>query len=191
MNRRKALKIGGILGGLGLLSGSAYLTFFNIDEPENSYFSDHSALLAELVESIIPETHTPGAKRANVHLYVIGLLDNCSTKKERSSFYNGLENLKSYCTTQYDTNFINCTPSQRNTVITYFENKGEISAGIVGKIRKKILGEPFFSLLKKYTIDGYCVSQLGATQNLRYEQVPRVYEACIPYQAGQASWATK
>lgn len=191
MNRRKALKIGGILGGIGLLSGSAYLTFFNIDQPENNYFSDHIALLAELVESIIPETDTPGAKRANVHLYVAGLLENCSTNKERSSFYNGLENLKSYCTTEYGTSFMDCTSIQRNTVITYFENKGEIGQGIVGKIRKKILGEPFFSLLKRYTIDGYCVSHLGATQNLRYEQVPRVYEACIPYREGQASWATK
>lgn len=191
MHRRKVLKVFGVLGGVSLLSGSAYLTFFNVDEPVKNYFSDHKDLLAELVECIIPETDTPGAKRANVHLFVIGLLENCSTKKEKSNFYNGLENMQSYCTLKYGTDFMNCTADQRIDAMTYFEGKGELGIGIIGKVRKKILGEPFFGLLKRYTIQGYCNSRLGATQNFRYDRIPVHYEPCIDYIPEQSSWSTK
>ncbi|WP_214226804.1 gluconate 2-dehydrogenase subunit 3 family protein [Pedobacter sp. B4-66] len=191
MNRRKVLKIGGIAGFSGLFSFSIYKAIFELDHPYKEYFSEHKILLAEVVDCIIPETQSAGAKAAGVHIFIIGILENCASEVEKSNFYKGLEELKRYSINEYGSSFMNCNEKQRDEIITYFENKGEIKAGIVGKIRKKVLGEPFFSLLKRYTIDGYCNSYLGASRNLKYDKIPHTYEPCISYRQGEPSWATK
>jgi hypothetical protein len=191
MNRRKVLKIGGLLGFSGLLSFSVYKNFFSFPDIKKDYFSLQKALLSELVDCIIPETDTPGAKQAEVHLFVIDVLENCASSTERRNFYKGIEELKSFCLSEYGKSFEMCNAEERFRVMAYFENSGKMVSGILGKIQKKVLGESFFNLLRKYTVNGYCTSFLGATQNLRYDYIPQTYEACISYKQGEPSWATK
>ncbi|PTS91699.1 hypothetical protein DBR11_28545 [Pedobacter sp. HMWF019] len=191
MNRRGSLKI---LGFLGLTGIASFLTYkYNLSHPnfEPGYLLGEKALLAELVEIIIPETDTPGAKSAMVHLFVIEMVENCTSAKEKGIFYRGMESLKAYCKQEHGRDFMNCKEWERQAIISHFEKHDSLSAGLMGKVEKKLFGEPFFSLLKRYTINGYCVSFLGATRNFRYDPVPVVFKACIPYTAGEPSWATK
>lgn len=191
MNRRKALKISGVLGVSSILSFSVYKSYFSFPDIKVGYFPSQKALLSELVDCIIPETNTPGAKSAEVHLFVIDMLENCSSSTERRNFYKGIEELKSFCLSEYDKTFEMCNNEERFAVVARFENSGKMVSGIMGKIQKKILGESFFNLLRRYTVNGYCTSFLGATQNLRYDYIPQTFEACIGYKQGEPSWATK
>jgi hypothetical protein len=47
----------------------------------------------------------------------------------------------------------------------------------------------FFKLVKDYTMTGYFLSEIGATQALAYEQVPGGYWGDLPLQPGQKAWA--
>ncbi|HLX67414.1 MAG TPA: gluconate 2-dehydrogenase subunit 3 family protein, partial [Puia sp.] len=62
---------------------------------------------------------------------------------------------------------------------------------IIGKAQEVYLGRSFFTTLKKYTVEGYCTSQAGATRGLSYLYVPGSFHSCIPLQPGQRSWATR
>lgn len=191
MNRRKALKIAGILGAGATVAYLGNEFYFKSPNVESAYMSSKLLLVAELVECIIPQTDTPGAKEALVHNFVINVIQNCTSQNEQKRFWNGLDDLESYCTDQFDKQFIHCSENQKNTVVAYFEKRGRLFPGLMGKIERKIFGQPFFALLKNYTINGYCISFLGATQNFRYDAVPMNFSACIPYTPGTPSWATK
>jgi hypothetical protein len=61
---------------------------------------------------------------------------------------------------------------------------------MLNKINKKLFGESFFFKLKELTIEGYCLSQPGATIGLAYDYIPGKYEGCTPLKPNQKSWAT-
>lgn len=47
----------------------------------------------------------------------------------------------------------------------------------------------YFRMMRELTLLGYFTSEIGATQALRYQQVPGRYDACVPYKKGDKLWA--
>jgi len=47
----------------------------------------------------------------------------------------------------------------------------------------------FFKILKDYTLTGYFLSEVGATQALAYERVPGGFWGDLPLKPGQKAWA--
>ncbi len=45
--------------------------------------TDQEKLIAELSETIIPKTDTPGAKDVYAHLFVLKMVDDCYEKKDQ------------------------------------------------------------------------------------------------------------
>jgi hypothetical protein len=191
VNRRAYLKNIFILGALGTASISVFKVL-KADTPVDPHvFIRQGDLLADLVEMIIPATDTPGAKEAGVHGYIINVMTNCREPKVQIKFMNGLEDLNTYSLNNYDSPFLKCTIDQKTEILNYFEAHGEYKNRLLNKINNKLLGRPFFSTLKDLTIQGYCSSELGATQGLAYDYIPGTYSACIPILKNQKSWATK
>lgn len=154
-------------------------------------FLVYKELIAELSETIIPKTDTPGAKDAGVENYIINVLVNCTGQVEQNKFLNGLIDLQDYTQKKFNKSYFKCNLNERTFILTHFEDKGVYSYQILNKINNKFLGGSFFSLLKNLTIEGYCFSKIGATEGLAYDYIPGSYEACIPLSASQKSWATK
>jgi hypothetical protein len=48
----------------------------------------------------------------------------------------------------------------------------------------------FFKILKDYTLTGYFLSEVGATQALAYERVPGGFWGDLPLAPNQKAWAT-
>ena len=71
------------------------------------------------------------------------------------------------------------------------EEKGKPFPGIVGKVEKRLAGESFFTVLKKYTVLGYCTSEAGVTKALAYDYIPGKYVGDMPLAPGQKAWATQ
>ena len=53
--------------------------------------ADQEALLAEIAETIIPKTDTPGAKELGIHQFVLTMVDDCMKKDDQVNFMNGLD----------------------------------------------------------------------------------------------------
>lgn len=191
MNRRSYIKTTLFAGALGLSSFAAF-KWFDINRPYiPGDFAKKSALLAALAEVIIPETDTPGARTAQVHQYIIGVLSNCMPARQQHKFYAGLESVEQYAFDRFGKSFVACDQQQQQAVVAHAAGDTGYSNRILNKINTKLFGKPFFVNLKDLTVEGYCFSQAGATRGLDYDYIPGRYEACIPLNPNQKSWATK
>jgi Gluconate 2-dehydrogenase subunit 3 len=131
-------------------------------------------LLAELVETIIPATETPGAKAARVHVFVDLVLAHCKTTSERAAFVKGLGAVASECRARYGAELAAAPEASRQELLQ----------------RLEAAGDAFVGTLKELTVLGYCTSEVGATQGLAYVAVPGDYQGCVDLKPGQKGWAT-
>ena len=124
-------------------------------------------LLAAAVDTIIPDTDTPGARAAGVHVFIDLLAKQCRTAEEQRALVAGLDALDR-------AGFGGADRTAREALLTGLE----------------AAKDPFFAWLKEVTVLGYCSSEIGATQALAYAHVPGDYRGCLPLAAGQKGWAT-
>ena len=121
-------------------------------------------VLAEIVETIIPATDTPGAKAARVHVFVDLMLAHCTPAERRQAVLAAIDTL-----------------GERFMAASADDRLAQLQAIDAGAL----------ALLKELTILGYCTSEIGATQALAYEKAPGAYRGCIPLAPGQRAWATR
>lgn len=158
-------------GGLALLpsclkeEGKASIALKNI-----SITLDEESLLADLAETIIPRTKTPGARELKLHLYVLKMLDDCYEKTEQDQFVTGLEQLKDHIYDKYSKSFNKLSATQQRTILTYLEKSKTNSAELA----------TFYQILKDRTIDGYLNSKYVMTKLIIWELVPGRYNGYFP-----------
>jgi len=191
MKRRKAIRRILMIGGGAVVAYSGYKLYSIEKSPDFRYLVQRKNLIADLAEAIIPATDTPGAKDAKVEDFIISMIKDCTELKSQNNFITGLRDLEDYCKTNFDREFGRCNEHQQYQVLNHFQEKAKEPAGIVGKIEDRILGKPFFTTLKEYTVRGYCASEPGATRGMRYAAIPGRYAGCISMGPGEKSWATK
>jgi hypothetical protein len=124
--------------------------------------------LAELCETIIPTTSTPGAKAAGVPAFVKKIVADCKPKKDQTLFAEGLDMLDNTCRKKYSTSFSSASAEQRTILLK------EVEA----------TGSDFWKLVKGETVTGYFTSEIGLTQNTRYDMAPGSYNGSAPYKKG-------
>lgn len=175
LSRRQLLKnvaimTGGVLSVSvvsGIMSGALAQEVIDVDNP---VFSDAQLnLVAEMADMIIPDTDTPGAKVALVHDYIHAIVGDWYYDDERANFMKGLSAV--------DAGFVGGTTSERNAIMTKLDNE-------------EADGKTFFQEFKELTLVGYFSSQIGAEEELRYEQYPGPYQGCVPFEKVGRTWAT-
>jgi hypothetical protein len=175
INRRRLLKnialmTGGVLSSSvisGVMSGALAQETIDVDNP---VFSDAQLkLVGQLADMIIPDTDTPGAIGAKVHHYIHAIVGDWYYDKERDNFMKGLNAV--------DSGFINGSVAERTAIMTKMDNE-------------EIDRKTFFEEFKELTLVGYFTSQIGAEEELRYEQYPGPYQGCVPFEQVGKTWAT-
>jgi hypothetical protein len=68
------------------------------------------------------------------------------------------------------------------------EQVARLKARAVSDIEKEYDGS-FFKILKDYTLVGYFLSEVGATQALAYERIPGGFQGDLPLKPDQKAWA--
>ena len=191
MDRRKALKNLFVFSVFTAIGVGGYKFYTVNKKPAIYLLSDFKTLIAELADSIIPATDTPGAKAANVQDFIINIITNCTRKEDQNNFMIGLQELEKYCQSTYNQSFVNCSLTERIATLNYFEDKEVYKYQFFNKVNKKLFGQTFIVQLKSLTVQGYCMSYEGATKGLAYDFIPKIYQPCLPLQPNQKSWATK
>lgn len=191
MNRRKFISLSLILGG-GAIAGFYGNKFIKANgAPNLDYLKSQSQLIAELAEQIIPRTNTPGAKDCSVEIFIIDQVTNHLNRKSSNNFIYGLQDLVTECESKFNQSFINLTPSNKQLILKQFEEDARSINEKLAKVKNKLFGKPFFTVLKELTTIGYCTSLKGSTMGLNYMAIPGKYIAINNYHKGQRSWATK
>lgn len=129
-------------------------------------------LVTELTETIIPKTDTPGAKDTYTHLFVLKMLDDCSTKEQQEQFVKGMKAFDNLSKKKFDKSFVDCTSQQRADLVKgIIDDKGKEEPGDASD---------FYKTMKKLTLQGYMTSQYFLTNVRVYKLVPGKFSGCIP-----------
>lgn len=127
-------------------------------------------LLAELSETIIPVTNTPGAKDISAHLFVLKMMDDCYSTADQQKFMKGMDAFNIQCKTQFGDYFVICTPEQRVKFVQQAETDKNKTADL----------NFFYNTVKRLTIQAYTSSKFYLTKINVYKMVPGRYHGCVP-----------
>ncbi|MGL6268579.1 MAG: gluconate 2-dehydrogenase subunit 3 family protein, partial [Chitinophagaceae bacterium] len=83
--------------------------------------ADQESLLAELSESIIPKTTSPGAKDISAHSFALKMMDECRSKEEQEKFLAGLSAFEMQAEKISGKPFIKQSPVERKVVLDEME----------------------------------------------------------------------
>lgn len=122
--------------------------------------------LDAVAEMIIPETDTPGARRAWVPAFIDRALAEFHTAADRQRIVGVLDHL--------GVDFAGLSTGQQTALLARLDSAGD--AG-------------FAALCNMVTI-AYFTSEPGVTLALRYDPNPGEYRACVPLSEIGRAWAT-
>ncbi len=188
MNRREALsQVAWILGGT-IIGSSLFLEYGCSASPEQkSVFFDQKTvdLLNEIAETILPKTNTPGAKDAQVGLFMDIMVKDCYTTEHQVIFQEGIKALDIECKAQSGKTFMDSTDQERKTLLTALDVQQKAYTGT-----KKPEDPPhYFRMMKELTLLGFFTSEIGSTKALRYIETPGKFDGDVPYKKGDRAWA--
>lgn len=172
--------------GLTAILGSASLASLHVNAIEigenfkpggkAEFFNDHQMKMVKLIaDIIIPDTDTPGALKAGVHLYIDHMAGSWMTGKETSVILKGLDAIDADAKNYYGENF------------TGLDRAAQVA--IVQKLDDERYENKAYGMLKSYTVVGYYTSEIGATQELNYDPIPGPHRE-IPFSKVGRVWAT-
>lgn len=126
------------------------------------------ANLADVAETIIPKTDTPGAKELGVDRFVEKMLADCFDKKAQENFSAGLNLLDSISQSTFGKPFSGLDKKQKQHVLTGMS------------MHQDPLQKNFFNTVKNLTVQGYSTSEYVMTNITNYELVPGRFHGCVP-----------
>lgn len=175
INRRTAIQQLALLSAGAALLPSCFHEHTGKGTPLRNFSvnGDQEQLLEALTATLIPTTDTPGAKDLSAHLFVLKMLDDCSSAEDRAKFLRGMHAFDSAAKTASGRSFVDSETAQRESLLTAIE---------AGKIPEADLNF-FYSTTKKLTILAYSSSQYFLTKVQVYELVPGRWHGCVPAKA--------
>lgn len=169
MKRREAIRNAiMVLGGVvSITSIPALMSACESDtEFESKLFTKKQlSVLQAAIDRIIPETDTPSAVQTGVDRFIEVVLVECFPDIRKTVFLTGLNAL-------IDQKFSTLEPEAQDQLLSLSEQKDD----------------PFFKMLKEFTLIGYFTSEQGVTQNFNYMPVPGRFDGCVDYSKGMKPW---
>lgn len=174
---RRALLRGAILLVGGSLAARPAMALAEAAAAAPRFFAPAEfALLDELVAIMIPKTDTPGAREAGVPGLIDALMSDWAAPRTAAEMRTLLGRIDAAAKDGFGAPLLALTPERRLEAVAAFD------ASAIGSDRA-------YRRFKELAMTAYYLSEPGATQELRYELVPGVWEASIPLEPGQPAWA--
>ncbi len=149
------------------------------------YTADEIALLDDIADTILPETHTPGARAAHVGSFMAVMVADCYEPRDQEIFRRGMLQLDRTCKRRTGHPFHAASPSARLALLRVLDQQQKAHTDHM----KPGDAPHYFHLMKSLALLGYFTSEIGCTQAQRYTEAPGRYDPCVPYVRGTPSWA--
>lgn len=142
------------------------------------FFDDRRrALLDAVADTMIPATDTPGALAAEVPAFVDAMMRDWASRDSQGQFTAALDAVDDRARADHGMRFASLPAERRLQALAAHD------AAVLFEE-----GNPY-RRLKELILVGYYTSEIGATQELRYELVPGSWQADIPLNEGDRAWA--
>ena len=180
--RRAAMLLGGVLSAPAIAGVLAGCDSRSGNGTRRALTSDQGELVATIADHIIPETDTPGARAAGVHVFIDRMLAGHYGDEDRKRVLDGLEELDERARRECGRAFIRCSADEQRALLT----RVDAEAFAERTARREV---PWFRTIKELTVLGYYTSEIGATKELRHVAVPERFEGCVPFTQIGRTWA--
>src|SRR6202790_3261683 len=193
MLRRELFKILGAGAVLPVLSPEAF-AFFQEAQPAKSYalrtLNPHqNETVVAMIDQIIPETETPGAKGARVNEFIDVILTEWATEEDRNHFLEGLAGVGKQSNELYGKDFVDASAVQQLTLMRAMDEAVGMGPthparhGNTVPERDTQLRGNFFTVFKGITLHGYYTSEVGFSRELGLQIIPGAQHGCAPVTA--------
>jgi hypothetical protein len=135
---------------------------------------DLEMLLAEITETILPATNTPGAKDLKLPQFVLKMVDDCTGAEEQKAFEDGLAGFDAYAKENAGDFFEKLSVEDRKKVLLDLETQTtkKDSAPLTSV-------EKFYQTTKSLTIRGYLSAEPVMTNLTYYKMIPGRFDGCV------------
>lgn len=172
MKRRTLIKTLGI-SAIGLATVPLWIdSWTSEDLPEDDGFlsGEQRLQLQAIVDAMIPETDTQGAKELEVEKFISIMVRDCYEEEVKAEFLAGFAELNTFSDELYSDSFMKISEAERNDVLCTLE-ASEIQP------KNKI---NFVAFVKGLTIAGYMSSRYVMENHMDYELVPARFNGSFP-----------
>jgi len=132
------------------------------------------AFLDAYADTLIPDTDTPGAKSVGAPAFVELMMSHTPDPKDLAKFQTKLDLIRAEFDKRAGASFAQLDAARRAQVLEAFDR--DVLTGKAGHEYALEYGQ-----LRSVTLYAYYTSEVGATQELRYQLVPGRYDADIPF----------
>ena len=175
--------IGSMLTGNAISVAMAYVPQSDSTLTDGKIFNKAQLkLLKQVCAIVIPKTETLGAAEVDTHGFIDHQLFYCHSQAEQEGAVAVVNLINKTAEKSFSKAFIKLDATQQFQLLTELD---------LGKERFNQNQRAEFKTLKQFICFGYYTSEVGATQELRYDPVPGGYTASIPYKNTDPSWATR
>jgi hypothetical protein len=191
MQRREMLRILTAGAALPALSPDLF-AFFRGSHPAEGYAlrtlnSHQNATVVAMIDQIIPETDTPGAKGARVNEFIDVILTEWAHEDERKKFLDGLADVDKKSNELFAKDFADNSSAQQLSLLRAMDEAAAFESSTRPhpdrdelEDHDKQLEGNFFSVFKHLTLHGYYTSEIGFTQELKLQIIPGAQHGCVP-----------
>src|SRR3989442_550606 len=137
--------------------------------------------LAALGRSV-PARRPRRARAARVHEFIDLILAEWDGDDDRARFLSGLADVDTRCRDAFGADFLGAAAAQRSAVLAGLD--AEVTALRAASASPE---KHFFQRMKSLTLFGYYTSEVGATQELRYETIPGSFDGCADAKTRRAA----
>jgi len=197
MQRREALRIlmaGGVLPALS----TDVFAFLREAHPASGYSprtltSHQNDTVIAMIDQIIPDTDTPGAKAARVNEFIDVILTEWATESERKKFLDGLADVDKQSNALFSKDFAAATREQQLSLLRSLDEGAAIARSREKENRPPFwepegrdtqMQDDFFTVFKNMTLHGYYTSEIGFAQELKLQIIPGAQHGCQPVGLG-------
>lgn len=126
-------------------------------------------MLAELAETILPKTDTPGARDLSAHLFVLKMVDDCFTKVNQEKYIQGMRDFENFVKKKTGKSFVENSPETRLAIVAEVNQQKREADGITF----------FYQSTKKLTVQAYTTCEYYLTKIRGYKMIPGKFKGCV------------
>ncbi len=147
-----------------------------------------NATVVAMIDLIIPETDTPGAKTARVNEFIDLILTEWATPEEKKNFLDGLAGIDKKSNELYGKSFADANAAQQEALLRAMDDAVGIRprparhGNTVPEPDRQMKG-PFWLVFKNITLHGYYTSQVAFEKELKQQIIPGSQHGCSPVDA--------
>lgn len=168
---------GAAVAALDACSGGDQTAKIVLDAAGRYFSPERMTRLDRIAGIIVPATDTPGAREAGVPAFIDAMMVNWASADTRAKWDGVIDAVDAKAVKIHGAPFLQLSEEQQKDIVKAYDAEAVYAPN--GDYRE----------FKELLLLGYYHSEAGATQELHYEPVPGIWNACAPLSEIGRTWA--